>query len=1031
MKTKTAAPHARTVPVRRPSIIARRSATIETGRALPVSHARIQPKLRVGAVDDPMEREADAVAQRVVSMPAPESVAADATPNGGTGDAGGTGGGDAVQPSRNRTAAAMGPRGGAAPSDVAAFVERPGAGRPLSAALRAFMQPRFDADFTNVRVHDAAADRAAASRIGARAFTLRHHIWLGPGESAEDGRLMAHELTHVTQQTRTERPAPAAPAERNRTARVPPARDGGAGNPGPKITRSVMRDMLGGFSRPLDDAAGAVTKTRFGEDFGGVRTHDDAQAAKVVSAIDARAYTMHNNIVFAPGERQAEPGCRLAHELTHVAQDAGMSTHAVARRPDGPALVRRRGTEAVLQRQEIEHGSGKSPEARARSSESAPQNTPFLRTKNKPLDAARYIVDLTKVAGVESELTKTTAKWLLVEVKGERWYIEVGEQRMAAILQDLKAHIVKDGTAQPTFEPTTFFNLDNNTLTFGTAGTETSLAVGVKEAGNVLEESNARTEDAAWSFLNAGQSALHKEDVKEPGERAGPQEKPGAWYNYYFIENGVVKAHLSPNDPRSKAAGRKGYQPPTMSLAAYREMLKQDFNFGGVVSQCNAAGAGAGGGEKAFVDAILARGNTNVGNSADLAALAREIWSYATTGADTSGKTDIAEMQGLLFALDARIQESSGTNTPMSSGTFTLRGTGVKLNLGDGRHGRATVLTTRHLLADIKVTARNSRGLETEPRKQGGVSWTPHESFLLDTTVSFGYPQRKRVLEEVARLLNLPPYEVKTEATFGEFNQTVKNTRSRRGRVDRQVKDWRAVLKDAYEYLYGKNPTMKDAVEYAGLFDLKFNEAFDSAGSGAHPSLDAEKLMIALGEPDVIYGAPGESGLKAVISTLLYNVRYEDRALGAKQPEQIDVLMDEGEQGLEYLELAKALARKKKHVQVRLLPVGPQSTAQDIPFIDLATLEITNTIDLRTESPVQITGAPNKDWFIVGKMKFNYVLNSQKFENQTADILMSVKNMNVHRAKLQQNPQPKDKPKIYHGMRGNFLGDWTQSGEDE
>ena len=285
MKTKTAAPHARVVPVRRASIVARRAATIETGRALPASRAQIQPKLRVGAVDDPMEREADAMAQRVISMPTPEIVAAEATPNGGRGDAGGTGdsgGGDAVQPSRNRTAAAVGPQGGAAPSDVAAFVDRPGAGRPLSAALRAFMQPRFGADFTNVRVHDAAADRTAASRIGARAFTLRHHIWLGPGETAEDGRLMAHELTHVTQQTRTERPAAA--AERSQAARVPLVRDDGASNPGAEATRSATRAMFGAFGRPLDSASSAVTESYFGQDFGEAQVHNEARAAENAGA---------------------------------------------------------------------------------------------------------------------------------------------------------------------------------------------------------------------------------------------------------------------------------------------------------------------------------------------------------------------------------------------------------------------------------------------------------------------------------------------------------------------------------------------------------------------------------------------------------------------------------------------------------------------------------------------------------------------------------------------------------------------------
>ncbi|MEX2520444.1 MAG: DUF4157 domain-containing protein, partial [Paracoccaceae bacterium] len=63
------------------------------------------------------------------------------------------------------------------------------------------MEPRFGVDFSDVRVHDAPADRVAADRIGARAFTHRRHIWMGAGESAENRRLMAHELTHVVQQT--------------------------------------------------------------------------------------------------------------------------------------------------------------------------------------------------------------------------------------------------------------------------------------------------------------------------------------------------------------------------------------------------------------------------------------------------------------------------------------------------------------------------------------------------------------------------------------------------------------------------------------------------------------------------------------------------------------------------------------------------------------------------------------------------------------------------------------------------------------
>jgi hypothetical protein len=62
------------------------------------------------------------------------------------------------------------------------------------------MEPLFGMDFSQVRVHDATADRARADRIGALAFTDSNHIYLGTGARGTDRQLMAHELTHVVQQ---------------------------------------------------------------------------------------------------------------------------------------------------------------------------------------------------------------------------------------------------------------------------------------------------------------------------------------------------------------------------------------------------------------------------------------------------------------------------------------------------------------------------------------------------------------------------------------------------------------------------------------------------------------------------------------------------------------------------------------------------------------------------------------------------------------------------------------------------------------
>ena len=132
--------------------------------------------------------------------------------------------------------AAVGAEGGPAPPDVAHRVAEPGAGRPLPEAVRAFMEPRFGRDFSAVRVHDSPEDRHAARRIGARAFTHREHVWIGPDESASDRKLMAHELTHVVQQTA---PGPAKAAARAAETGEPQLRRGYIRNKAEKYARNI------------------------------------------------------------------------------------------------------------------------------------------------------------------------------------------------------------------------------------------------------------------------------------------------------------------------------------------------------------------------------------------------------------------------------------------------------------------------------------------------------------------------------------------------------------------------------------------------------------------------------------------------------------------------------------------------------------------------------------------------------------------------------------------------------------------------
>jgi len=74
-------------------------------------------------------------------------------------------------------------------------------GKPLDPKVRTLSEPRFGHDFSSVRVH---ADQIAASALLAQVYNVGSNIAFAPARyntsTAEGRRLIAHELTHVTQQ---------------------------------------------------------------------------------------------------------------------------------------------------------------------------------------------------------------------------------------------------------------------------------------------------------------------------------------------------------------------------------------------------------------------------------------------------------------------------------------------------------------------------------------------------------------------------------------------------------------------------------------------------------------------------------------------------------------------------------------------------------------------------------------------------------------------------------------------------------------
>lgn len=76
-----------------------------------------------------------------------------------------------------------------------------GRGSPLPDPVRAYMEPRFGVDFSQVRVHTDSDAIQMNRDVGAQAFTHGSDIYFGESRSPTNLELTAHELTHVIQQT--------------------------------------------------------------------------------------------------------------------------------------------------------------------------------------------------------------------------------------------------------------------------------------------------------------------------------------------------------------------------------------------------------------------------------------------------------------------------------------------------------------------------------------------------------------------------------------------------------------------------------------------------------------------------------------------------------------------------------------------------------------------------------------------------------------------------------------------------------------
>ncbi|WP_396957646.1 DUF4157 domain-containing protein [Nitrosomonas sp.] len=145
----------------------------------------LQRKLMIGASNDPLEQEADRIADQVMSAPLNSTI-------------------NRASPKIQRFIGQASDGSNTAPPSVERVLASPG--RPLEPALRQDMEARFGQNFSQVRVHTGSAAEQSARDINASAYAVGNNVVFGVNQfdpaTREGQRLLTHELVHVVQQER-------------------------------------------------------------------------------------------------------------------------------------------------------------------------------------------------------------------------------------------------------------------------------------------------------------------------------------------------------------------------------------------------------------------------------------------------------------------------------------------------------------------------------------------------------------------------------------------------------------------------------------------------------------------------------------------------------------------------------------------------------------------------------------------------------------------------------------------------------------
>ena len=191
-----------------------RSTSKNEGSTLyPASHINIQRKVSIGALNGPLEHEADSMADKVMRMPEPNVIQRKCAHCEEEEKA-------QRKPSESFIQKKSSETNGVSYTVANTIQSTKGSGNALPEATKSFMESKFGANFSDVKIHTGNYASQLSKELNAQAFTVGNDIYFNEGkyapESSGGKHLLAHELTHTLQQDNQIKRQPAAPKNSKR-----------------------------------------------------------------------------------------------------------------------------------------------------------------------------------------------------------------------------------------------------------------------------------------------------------------------------------------------------------------------------------------------------------------------------------------------------------------------------------------------------------------------------------------------------------------------------------------------------------------------------------------------------------------------------------------------------------------------------------------------------------------------------------------------------------------------------------------------